>query len=133
MKVYLDTNVVVSALATRGLCADLFQLVLAEHELVVGETVLAELRGSLTKKLRLPSATIDALETFLRRQATVVSAGPPTPSPGLDSADAAVLAEAASGGVDVLVTGDQAFQAHPNPAVPVISPREFWDQLRRVT
>lgn len=32
MRVFLDTNVLVSAFATRGLSADVFRLVLAEHE-----------------------------------------------------------------------------------------------------
>ena len=35
MKVLLDTNVLVSAFATRGLCADVLRLVLTEHEMVV--------------------------------------------------------------------------------------------------
>jgi len=37
VKVFLDTNVLVSALATRGLCADLLRKVLTEHELLVGK------------------------------------------------------------------------------------------------
>lgn len=44
MRVALDTNVLVSAVATRGLCADVFNLVLAEHHLVVSVTVLSELQ-----------------------------------------------------------------------------------------
>ena len=50
LDVFLDTNVVVSAVATRGLCADLFHVVLAEHELVLGETVLTELRPVLRRR-----------------------------------------------------------------------------------
>jgi predicted nucleic acid-binding protein len=45
VKVYFDTNVVLAAFATRGLCADLFAHVLLEHELLVGETVIRELRS----------------------------------------------------------------------------------------
>ena len=47
MKIALDTNVLVSAVAARGLCADVFNLVLAERQLVVCETVLAEVRRVL--------------------------------------------------------------------------------------
>ena len=35
MKVFFDTNVLIAAFATRGLCADLFAHVLLEHELIV--------------------------------------------------------------------------------------------------
>ncbi len=47
MKVFFDTNVLIAAFATRGLCADLFAHVLLEHDLVVGEVVLTELRTKL--------------------------------------------------------------------------------------
>jgi len=39
VKVFLDTNILVSGVATRGLCADVIRLVLAEHELITGEVV----------------------------------------------------------------------------------------------
>ena len=34
MKVFVDTNVLVSAIASRGLSADVFQLILTEHDLI---------------------------------------------------------------------------------------------------
>lgn len=133
MRVYLDTNVVVSALATRGLCADVLQLVLAEHELVVGETMLGELPRALSKKLGLPQETIDETIAFLRRQASVVTTAAAVPLKGVDPADAAVVAEAAAGAVDLLVTGDQGLLTAPGLPIKVVSPRELWDQLRRAT
>ena len=42
MRVFLDTNVLISAFATRGLGADVVNLVLAEHQLVLGESVLRD-------------------------------------------------------------------------------------------
>jgi uncharacterized protein len=40
VRVALDTNVLVSAVATRGICADVLRVVLTEHELVVGARVV---------------------------------------------------------------------------------------------
>ena len=57
MRVFLDTNVLVSAVATRGICADLLRLVASEHELVVGEVVLTELRHVLATRIRLSPAS----------------------------------------------------------------------------
>ena len=54
MRVFLDTNVLVSAFATRGLSADLFEMVLLEHELVTGKRVLQELQKALRTKIKLP-------------------------------------------------------------------------------
>lgn len=56
MKILLDTNVLVAAFATRGFCLDVLQLVLAEHRLLVGETILDELERILFDRLRMPRA-----------------------------------------------------------------------------
>jgi hypothetical protein len=64
--VFPDTNVLASAFGTRGLCADVLRLVLAEHELVTGEIVIEELRGVLRRKFALPTHAVAEVETFLR-------------------------------------------------------------------
>jgi putative PIN family toxin of toxin-antitoxin system len=133
LRIALDTNVVVSALATRGLCADLIQLILVEHELVVGDTVLAELREALGRRLKLPLATINEVESFLGRQAIVVAADGESPARDLDAGDAAVLAEAATASADVLVTGDRELLELADPPLKIVSPRGLWDLLRRAT
>jgi putative PIN family toxin of toxin-antitoxin system len=130
LKVYLDTNVVVSAVATRGVCADLLHVILAEHELVLGETVLTEMRRVLRRKIGLSRDTIGELETFLRRQATVVTAREAVSTTTLDAADAAVLAEAATAAVDVLVTGDRDLLEVADSPVTIVSPRGLWERLR---
>ena len=62
MKVFLDTNVLVAAFATRGLCADVLRTTLSEHELVLGEVVLTEFRLVLSSKLKLSADRIRAAE-----------------------------------------------------------------------
>jgi putative PIN family toxin of toxin-antitoxin system len=133
LKIALDTNVVVSAVATRGLCADLIQLILLEHELIVGETVLAELQDVLTRKLKLPKTMIAEVESFLRRRAIVIAAADRRPVRDLDAADAAVLAEAMAASADVLVTGDGGLLRLPRSPIRVVSPRGLWDLLRGAT
>jgi putative PIN family toxin of toxin-antitoxin system len=133
LRVAVDTNVVVSAVATRGLCADLVQLILLEHELVVGETVLAELQEVLGRKLKLPQATIDDVGSFLRRRAIVSAAAEQRPVRDLDAADAAVVAEALGALADVLVTGDGALLRLGSRPIKIVSPRGLWDLLRRAT
>ena len=52
MRVFLDTNVLVSALATRGLCAELYERLLVEHEVVIGEPVVAEVLDVMRRKFK---------------------------------------------------------------------------------
>ncbi len=131
MKVYLDTNVFVSAFATRGLCADLFQAVIADHQLVVGETVLVELRRILSRKLRMAPGLIEEVEAFLRSQGEVVRDPPPMALVIRDPSDRVVLAEAVAGGAEVLVTGDaDLLSVAAGAPLPIVAPRAFWELLK---
>ena len=131
MKVYFDTNVVLAAFATRGLCADLFAHVLLEHELLVGETVIRELRSKLRTKLKLSKDARGEIEALMRDQ-TVVK----TPTEHLklgisDPDDEWIVAEAMAGAADALVTGDAALQKLGKRApLPIVSPRGLWEVLR---
>jgi len=131
VKVFVDTNVVIAAFATRGLCADLFAHTLLEHELLVGETVLRELRSKLRLKLKLSRSAIDEIEALLRDQ-TVVKTPTEHLSLGIsDPDDEWIVAEANAGHADVLVTGDAALQkAARRSPVPIVSPRGLWEMLR---
>jgi uncharacterized protein len=109
VRVAPDTNVLVSALATRGLCADIFNLVLAEHELMVGETVVAELRRVLREKIRVPVKTIGKVEALLRHEVEVVGATTLLKITIRDSTDVPVLSEAAAGNAEVRSLGIEIF------------------------
>ena len=131
MRVFLDTNVLVSAFAARGLCADLMRLLLAEHEVLTGEVNLTELRRILTRRFKAPAETVDRVEAVLRDQTVVgkPSALLPVKIRGPD--DAWVLASAVAGGADLLVTGDQDLLVIAARApLPIVTPRDAWEQLR---
>ena len=131
MRVFLDTNVLVSTFATRGICADLLRIVIADHVLVVSETVLRELRRVLSDKFGVPPGTIEATEEFLRREGDVVDAAAPLGIELCDPDDIAILEEAVAGRVRFLVTGDQdLLQAAGRAPVPIVSPRGFWNALK---
>lgn len=131
MRIFFDTNVLFAAFATRGVCADLFAHVLLEHELIVGEVVIVELREKLRHKLRFPSASWHELESMLREHEVV-----PTPSEHLgllisDPDDEWIVASAVAGHADVLVTGDAAVLAVGDRSpIRIVSPRGLWEILR---
>jgi putative PIN family toxin of toxin-antitoxin system len=131
VRVFLDTNVLVSAFAGRGLCADLFQHVLAEHELIVGEVVISELRRVLRERIKLPAGTVTAIEELLRDQVVVPKPAQPHPVPIRDADDQWVLASAVAGRADVLVTGDSDLLdiASQSP-LRIVNPRSFWQMVR---
>lgn len=131
MRVFLDTNVLVSAFATRGLCADVLRVVIAEHELIVGEVVLQELRKVLAEKFRVPPGHIAQVEDLLRSYEVVPRTKTMDPLELGDKADRWVLANARAGKADVIVTGDaDLLDVAGKAGVRIISPRGFWNELR---
>ena len=131
MRVFLDTNVLVSAFTARGLCADLVRHLLAEHELLTSEVNLIELRRVLRDRFRATAAQINAVEAQLRDQTIVARPDELLPLRVRDADDAWVLASAVSGAAPMLVTGNQDLLAVAATApLPILTPRAAWEQLR---
>ncbi len=130
MKVFLDTNVVVSAIATRGLCADVFRSVLEFHELIVSEALLAEIERVLRDKIGAPNDLIADTLWLLQQDAHLSSPGPPLQLSLKDKADIAILSSATNGGADVFITGDQEIlDLKTIGKLEILSPREFWEKM----
>ena len=134
MRVSLDTNVLISAFTTRGICADVFAVVVAEHQLVLGEKVLGEMSRVLREKMRMPTESVAEACAFLRQEAAVVSKGSGVVAEVRDPDDAEVLAEAVEGLADVLVTGDRdLLDISSQLPIEVLSPRGFWEKLHEAS
>ena len=97
VRVFLDTNVLVSAFASRGLCAEVFELVLLDHDLIVGRNVLRELDKALREKIKLPAARSAEIVDFVSSEATQVVDKAEPANANVDAADALVLGEALAG------------------------------------
>ena len=132
MKVCLDTNVLIAAFATRGLCTDVLRTVLAEHELILGQVIMDEFRRVLERKFKLPVDRILAAEAVFDGIDII-----PKPKSAIsidirDRADRWVLATAMAGAADVLVTGDDDLLSVAGKApLLILNPRSFWELLRK--
>lgn len=128
MRVFLDTNVLASAFGTRGLCADVLRLALAEHELVTGEIVIEELRGVLGRKFAVPAGTVAEVEAFLRGYHVEPKPRSLPRLPLRDRNDLLVVGSALGARADILVTGDREMLALKKKpaALGIVGPREFW-------
>lgn len=131
MKVCLDTNVLVAAFATRGLCADVLRAVLTEHDLVLGEIIVAEFRRVLKAKFKLPAERIAFAESVFNSVEIVPKPKQPAAIPVRDRDDRWILATAIDARADVLVTGDaDLLDIAAEVSFPILTPREFWEYLR---
>jgi putative PIN family toxin of toxin-antitoxin system len=132
VKVFLDTNVLISAFTTRGLSADLLRLILAEHELMTGEVNLVEFRRVLQVLFGVPDDEIRFAEALLHEQTVVPEPEELPEFPIRDPDDLWVLASALLGHADLLVTGDKDLLTVAAEApVRILSPRACWEELRQ--
>ena len=132
MNVFADTNFLVSAFATRGLSADVFQVILSEHRLMTGEFVLNELFRVLTMKLNVPAKIAREAEQLLRRHHVEPIPDHPSEIPVRDEDDRWVLESAIRAKADILITGDKDLLdlAAEVSELKIVTPREFWELLQ---
>lgn len=131
MRVFLDTNVLASAFATRGLCTDLYRCLLAEHEITTSEFVLQKLQRVLVLKFKMPGSLAAEITQSIRDRAILAE---PASLPKIeirDSDDLNILAAALSCNAGALVTGDKDLLDLPSvSSLRIVTPREFWELLR---
>ncbi|MCB1736247.1 MAG: PIN domain-containing protein [Gammaproteobacteria bacterium] len=130
MRIFLDTNVLASALTTRGLCADLFQAVVNDHQLVLGLPVVEELKVILPRSFKLNTAIVDGYLEVLLDMGVLGSeiASPSIEIPDPD--DVPVIGSALGAGAELFVTGDKALlRVGGVDGMPIVSPRSCWELI----
>ena len=129
MTVVFDTNVVVAALLTNGLCHECFRRAVRRRLLVSSPALLQELESTLRRKFEITAAA----ETFLDAYRAQVRLVDPMALPARvcrDEDDDLVLATAVTAGADRIVTGDQDLLVLGTyEAVHLVSPRQFLEWL----
>jgi uncharacterized protein len=130
VRVLLDTNVLASGLATRGLCAEVVEAVINEHQLLTCAPVMKELERILSRKFLLPAQVVRGFLGLLESEGELVSAVTVRVMKFEDPDDIPILACAVGGRADVLVTGDKAMLGLGKiEGIPILSPRLFWQRL----
>jgi uncharacterized protein len=130
VKVVLDTNVLVAAFGTRGLCEAVYQVCLAKHEVVISEHILKEVHRGLCGKMKVDPGHAGAIVASLRETSTLVVPAKVPANACRDASDLPVLGTVLAGEASVLVTGDQdLLKLKEFHSVPILTPRVFHDSL----
>lgn len=131
MKVVLDTNVLLAAFATRGLCEAVMMACLEHHQLVLSEAILTEAERHLRKKFKIQATRVAEITAFLRVHAILVTPAEVPKSACADADDLPILGTAKAGAAAVLVTGDQdLLKLKQFDGIPILTPRAFYERLR---
>lgn len=131
MRVFLDTNVLVSAVATRGLCADVLRETLVSHQPVVSAPLIAELKNILRTKIGIPQEIISDFVDVLTQDSIFSENTKLTNIDINDKDDILILSTALNGNAELFVTGDkELLELRKIRFMRIISPRKFWETLK---
>jgi uncharacterized protein len=107
MIIVLDTNVLIAAFITRGVCRDLLEHCIQRHRIVVSDFILGELRENLQNKFHFCSNEIDEVIALLATETHKVIPANFDKPVCRDPQDDMILATAIAGNAECIVTGDE--------------------------
>lgn len=132
MKVILDTNVIISSFATRGLCHSVFEICLDRFEIVISSTLIKEIRYVLKRKLKLPNLFIAETLDYLSENATSVEVNKSLSGVCRDPEDDHIIALADSARANYIITGDEDLLILKKHGVTqIVTPRQFWQLSKK--
>lgn len=132
MRVVFDSNVLIAAFATHGLCHSLFELCLGAHQIVASDLILHEVDRKMRLKLKAPASVVRETVDFLKAHCLMERPVPVPAETCRDPEDLPILGLAAAARADCLVSGDADLLVLKRyHETDILSPRQLYDRLRR--
>ena len=128
MKVVLDTNILVAAFLSEGVCSKLLlRARKREYDLVLSTDIIAEFEGVLLRKFSLSQSELSEVRDLLAEATTeVCRVVDPIKAESRDPDDDKILACASASGADYLVTGDEDLLVVKRyGGTKILAPRDF--------
>jgi putative PIN family toxin of toxin-antitoxin system len=130
MRVFLDTNVLISAVATRGLCADVLREILVSHQLVISAPLISELKNILHTKIGITQEIISEFLVLLSQDSILSENTELTNIDIKNKEDIVILSTALNGNSELFVTGDkELLDLGKIQSMQIVSPRKFWETI----
>jgi len=128
VRVVLDSSVLVAAhIGRAGVCAELLEDVLMDHELITSEFILGELSRKLTQKFHFSADTVAEVRASVAQSAQCVEPAEVAADSCRDPEDLPVLGSAVAGQAELLVTVDRdSLDLGEFAGIPIVKPGEFW-------
>ncbi len=128
MKIFLDTNVIVSSFITHGFTAELMEYCLINHKIYTSDFIIEEVEKNLKNSFGYNDAEVNEVINFMKSNfINVEKYEKLNKEVSRDKDDDNVLAAALSEKVDCIVTGDKDLLTIENyKRIKILSPRNFW-------
>ena len=128
MKLVLDTNVLIAAFITRGVCADLLKHCFLSHTILASDFILDELQGHLVRKFKYTDQEAIEAVSLLASHVEIVAPKSLDKQVCRDPDDDQILGTAIASLAICIVTGDKdllVLQRYEE--IEIVSPGDFAD------
>ena len=128
MKAVFDTNILIAAFLTEGLCPGLLIRARKRNfDLILSDDIIREFKNTLTKKFKISSADVSEITSIVTEAATeIIDETTSIARTCRDQDDDMIIACAVSAGADYIVTGDEdllVLKRYKN--IVIVNPRNF--------
>ena len=128
MKIILDTNIIIAAFSSHGLCSLIFELSLDKYDIIISNHILNELEKNFSKKIKLPLERITEIIDYLKLNCSLGDYQKFNTQICRDKDDDEILALGKFSNAKYIVTGDKdllILEKYEN--IKIITPRRFWE------
>lgn len=127
MRLVIDTNVLIAAFISHGVCNELLEHCVLNHDVVLSKFILDELKEKLAGKFKFTTRETNGVVRLLRSRCFLVDTTS-LPSPvSRDPDDDNIIATAIAGTCRCIVTGDKdLLDLKQVGDVLIVSPSQFW-------
>jgi putative PIN family toxin of toxin-antitoxin system len=127
MKIILDSNVIIAAFSSNGLCHSLFELCVTKYNIIISDHILSEVHRILHDKFKMPPKKVDEVIHYLKEFCNMQKYEKLKENVCRDKDDDEILALAKSASVDYIITGDKDLLILETfDSIPIISHWNFW-------
>lgn len=132
MTIVFDSNVIISAfITTSGTAKDVFLYCGEQFQIVISDYIISEVSEKLRNKFDFSKAEVAEVTDFLKTRAKLIEATNRGRQISRDKKDEPILSLALAVNADFLISGDKGLLVLKEvKGVKIISPAEFWKELR---
>ena len=127
MKLFFDTNVIISGFVTKGYSFDVIKDAIYKRQVYYTAQMLTELQRILPSKFSLSDDILHFVLSIIKKYFIKAETSNAVDSVCRDADDDQLLADALANGIELIITGDKDLLIlEKYKGIRIISPKEYW-------
>ena len=127
MRILLDTNVLIASIISHGVCFELFEHCIRNHNVISSKYIINEFVEKLNHRFKYTKSEVNAAKNIIFERIEIVQPENIKIKNLKDKNDFPIIGTAIAGKCDCIITGDKHLQElNKIKDIDIIRPSEFW-------